>query len=213
MPVPGNIESGLEAFRRTVAPPVIDGEHYLAHRQASYDGGSTMFACWKPGYLFLTATRLLFYQGESQLFEVALADVQSVEILTRRWLSRRDCEQLVVTYQTRRGPRSVCLRTENLEKWRESIQEHIPEKTETEPTADSERPTEPTTDHGEPDTGQRSGILPATSRRDGAESTPESSHLATPWAAYEAWRGRFGSPPFLERREHAQTSDLESEIS
>ena len=134
MPVPGKIESGLEAFRRTVAPPVIDGERYLARRQASYDGGNAMFASWKPGYLLLTPTRLLFYQGETKLFEVALASVRSVEIITRRWLSRRDCEQLVVTHQTRRGPRSVCMRTEDLERWRESIQENLPEKTKTETT-------------------------------------------------------------------------------
>jgi len=222
MSVPGNIESALEAYRRTIAPPVIDGERYLKRRQASYDGGNAMFACWKPGYLLLTPTRLLFYQGESQLFEVALASVQSVEVLTRRWLTRKSCEQLVVTYQTRRGPRSVCLRTEDLKEWRECIQKNLPSQAQGVPPTPQAPPRWPT--RSSSCESDNEGILPAAAHRsdmghappmggrDEAESTPKSFPLATPWAAYEAWRGRFGFPPFWERRKPPQTSDQESEI-
>ncbi len=55
--------------------------------------------------------------------------------------------------------------------------------------------------HPPPRAGQRSGILPAASRRDEAESILKSVPLANPWAGYEAWRGIFD-----------HTSDQESEI-
>lgn len=122
MPVRGIIRSSLERHRESLGPPVIDGEKYLVYQQASLDGGNNMFASWKPGYLYLTATRLLFYQGPNKLFELPTASVRGADIVERRWISKKTCPQLAVRQETPRGESTVHLRIDDIEVWRDRLQ-------------------------------------------------------------------------------------------
>ena len=90
----GIIGSSLEKFRESIRSPVVDGEEFVARSQASFDGGNLMFASWKPGFLYLTPTRLLFYQGENKLFEVSLGSIKGIGVIERRWVSKKTCPQL-----------------------------------------------------------------------------------------------------------------------
>ena len=117
----GIIRSSLEKHRESLGPPVIDGETYLVFQQASLDGGNNMFASWKPGYLYLTATRLLFYQGPNKLFELPTGKVRGAEIVERRWISKKTCPQLAVRQETPRGESTIHLRVDDLEGWRDRL--------------------------------------------------------------------------------------------
>ena len=119
----GIIGSSLEKFRESICPPLIDGEKFLARTQACFDGGTLMFASWKPGLLYLTPTRLLFYQGDNQLFEFPRAGIKRAAVVTARWVSKKTCEQLELHVATAKGARTVRLRIEALEKWKELIKE------------------------------------------------------------------------------------------
>ena len=119
------IGSSLEQFRASIRPPVIDGEKFVARTQASFDGGNLMFASWKPGSLYLTPTRLLFYQGDNQLFELPLADIKGVAVVTARWVSKKTCEQLELRKETEKGVRKFRLRIEALQKWKRLIEERL----------------------------------------------------------------------------------------
>ena len=114
------IGSALEKHRESLRSPVIDGEKFVARCQASFDGGNLMFASWKPGFLYLTPTRLLFYQGDNQLLEIPLVSVRHVGIVQGRWVSKKTCDQLALTKETPRGTRTIHLRIDplqQLEKW------------------------------------------------------------------------------------------------
>ena len=123
----GIIGSALEKFRESVRSPLIDGEKFLARTQASLDGGNRMFASWKPGFLYLTPTRLLFYQGDNQLFELPLAGMKGVELITARWVSKKTCEQLQLRTETEKGAGTVRLRIEALERWKGLIEQRMKE--------------------------------------------------------------------------------------
>ena len=122
-PLRDKIGGSLEKFRESVRSPFIDGEEFLARSQASFDGGGLTFASWKPGFLYLTPTRLLFYQGDNQLLKVPLAGIKGVAVITGRWVSKRTCEQLQVNRETEKGIRSLHVRIEALEKWKGLIEE------------------------------------------------------------------------------------------
>lgn len=132
----GIIKSSLERHRESLGPPVIDGERYVIRQQASLDRGNNMFASWKPGYLHLTATRLLFYQGENKLLELAAEAIRGVEIVERRWVSKKTCPQLAVRRETAAGERDIHLRIENVEAWRDRVQGLVQPHDDAEPKAD-----------------------------------------------------------------------------
>jgi len=117
------IGSSLEKFRESIRSPFIDGERFAARTQASLDGGNLMHASWKPGFLYLTPTRLLFYQGDNQLFELPLASIKGVEVVTARWVSKKTCEQLELRKKTEKGTRIIRLRIEALQRWKGLIEE------------------------------------------------------------------------------------------
>ena len=119
------IGSSLEQFRASIRSPFIDGENFVARTQASFDGGNLMFASWKPGFLYLTPTRLLFYQGDNQLFEMPLASIKRVQIITARWVSKKTCEQLELRKETEKGVRTFRLRIEALQRWKGLIEERL----------------------------------------------------------------------------------------
>ena len=121
----GRIGSSLEQYRASIRPSDIDGERCHARAQASFDAGNLMFACWKPGFLYVTPTRLLFYQGENQLLEVPLADIGGVAIVTARWVSKKTCEQLELRKKTPKGLRIIRLRIEALHQWKALIEERL----------------------------------------------------------------------------------------
>ena len=121
----GIIGSSLEQFRESMRSPIIDGERFLARTQASFDAGGRMFASWKPGFLYLTPTRILFYQGENQLFALPLASIKGVEVVTARWVSKKTCEQLQLRRETEKGARTVRLRIEALEKWKGLVEQEL----------------------------------------------------------------------------------------
>jgi len=118
----GILKSSLEKYRESLGPPVIDGERHIQHQQASLDGGNKMFASWKPGYLYLTATRLLFYQGSNKLLELPTASIRGVGIVEGRWVSKKTCPQLAVRRATARGESIIHLRVDDLEAWRDRLQ-------------------------------------------------------------------------------------------
>ena len=118
----GILRSALEKHRESLGPPVIDGERYLRREQASWDGGNKMFPSWKPGYLYLCPTRLLFYQGPNKLWEVPIAVIRGVGIVERRWISKKTCPQLAVRRATDQGESTIHLRIEDIESWRDRLQ-------------------------------------------------------------------------------------------
>ncbi len=118
----GILKSALERHRESLGPPVIDGERYTRREQASWDGGNKMFPSWKPGYLYQAPTRLLFYQGPNKLWELPAEAVLGVEIVERRWISKKTCPQLAVRRATAHGESTIHLRIDDLESWRDRLQ-------------------------------------------------------------------------------------------
>lgn len=118
----GILKSALERHRESLGPPVIDGERYTRREQASWDGGNKMFPSWKPGYLYLCPTRLLFYQGANKLWEVPIAVIRGAGIVERRWISKKTCPQLAVQRATAGGERAFHLRIEDIEIWQDRLQ-------------------------------------------------------------------------------------------
>lgn len=117
----GILKSALERHRESLGPPVIDGERHLRREQASWDGGNKMFPSWKPGHLYLCPTRLLFYQGSNKSWELPAEAVLGVEIVERRWVSRKTCPQLAVRRATEQGESTIHLRVDGLEVWRDRL--------------------------------------------------------------------------------------------
>ena len=124
----GILRSALEKHRESLGPPVIDGERYTRREQASWDGGNKMFPSWKPGYLYLCPTRLLFYQGPNKLWELPAEAVLGVEIVERRWVSKKTCPQLAVRWATEQGESTYYLRIEDIESRRDRLRAIIRSK-------------------------------------------------------------------------------------
>lgn len=88
------IRSGLDMVRGMKLPSEIGGEKVLTHGQAAYDAGSISRSSWKMGFLYLTATRLIFTQGENRLFEIPLSLLSGYEIVSRNWVPGKLVQQL-----------------------------------------------------------------------------------------------------------------------
>ena len=88
------IRSGLDMLRELNLPSEIDGEKVLAHSQAAYDAGSISRSSWKMGFLYLTATRLIFTQRENRLFEIPLDSLRGLQIVSRNWVPGKLVQQL-----------------------------------------------------------------------------------------------------------------------
>ena len=121
------IGSSLEKFRESIRSPFIDSERIVARTQACFDAGNLAFASWRPGVLYLTPTRLLFYQGDNPLFRLPLNTVKDIKVVERRWVSKRTCQQLELRTEREKGARTVHLRIEPLEKWNEWIEQRVKE--------------------------------------------------------------------------------------
>ncbi|MDI6892501.1 MAG: hypothetical protein QMD08_05875 [Actinomycetota bacterium] len=88
------IRSGLDIVRELKLPPEIEGEKVLVHGQAAYDAGSISRSSWRMGFLYLTATRLIFTQGENRLFDIPLDSLNGLQIVSRNWVPGKLVQQL-----------------------------------------------------------------------------------------------------------------------
>ena len=123
----GIIGSSLEKFRESIRSPFIDGERTVARTQASVDAGNLVFALWKPGILYLTQTRLLFYQGDNPFFRLLLSTIEEIKVVERRWVSKKTCQQLELRTEPKKGARTIHLRIEPLERWNEWLEQRVKE--------------------------------------------------------------------------------------
>ncbi len=91
------VKSGLDVVREMKSPTAIQGEKVLAHSQADYDAGSSSRSWWKLGFLYLTATRLIFTQGGNRLFEIPIDLLSKLQIVDRNWIPGKVVQQLRLT--------------------------------------------------------------------------------------------------------------------
>ena len=88
------IRSGLDMVRELEVPSTIEGEKVLTHGQAAYDAGSISKSSWKMGFLYLTATKLIFTQGGNRLFEIPVDLLTGLETVSRNWIPGKLVQQL-----------------------------------------------------------------------------------------------------------------------
>ena len=86
--------SALDVLRELKLPSEIEGEKVLARSQAAYDAGSISRSWWKMGFLYLTATRLIFTQGGNRLFEIPIDSLSELQIVSRNWIPGKLVQQL-----------------------------------------------------------------------------------------------------------------------
>ena len=115
------LKSGLEMHREMETPSVIEGEEIIMSGQASYQDGMVTRTNWKPGYLYLTKERLVFMQGASRLFDVALNSLEEMSIVQRDWVPNKKVEQLHITQKNNGVSKVFYLFAKNLEEWKQII--------------------------------------------------------------------------------------------
>ncbi len=121
------IESGLQAQRRWEAPSSIDGEEVRKFEQANYDGGTKFKSTWKPGYLYLTENRALFFQGANRVVDIPIIELESITIVTRDWIPGRTAEQLCLIQRSRNVKRTFHMRMTKPEEWKDGLEETLKE--------------------------------------------------------------------------------------
>ncbi len=116
------VRSGLDLVRELKAPSAIAGEKVLAHSQAAYDAGSISRSWWKLGFLYLTATRLIFTQGDNKLLEIPLNSLSELQIVSRNWIPGKVVQQLRLIKESD-GKKSIFyLSVEKPLKWMRTIE-------------------------------------------------------------------------------------------
>ncbi len=121
------IESGLERQRQWEAPSSIDGEEVLKFGQANYDGGTRFKSTWKPGFLYLTENRALFFQGANRVVDIPVVELESIAIVTREWIPGRTAEQLCLIQRSRNVKRTFHMRMTKPEGWKDALEETLAE--------------------------------------------------------------------------------------
>ncbi len=121
------IESGLERQRQWEAPSSIDGEEVLKFGQANYDGGTRFKSTWKPGFLYLTENRAIFFQGANRVVDIPVIELESITIVTRDWIPGRTAEQLCLIQRSRNVKRTFHMRMTKPEEWKDGLEETLKE--------------------------------------------------------------------------------------
>lgn len=116
------IRSGLDMVRELNLPSEIEGEKVLAHGQAAYDAGSISRSSWKMGFLYLTATRLIFTQGENRLFEIPLGLLSGYEIVSRNWVPGKKVSQLCLIKELDGKRSNLYLSVKEPQEWMKTIE-------------------------------------------------------------------------------------------
>ncbi|MDA2929109.1 hypothetical protein MYX84_04020 [Acidobacteria bacterium AH-259-O06] len=119
------IQSALDGVRRLNMPKSIDGEPVIDGRQAAFDGGSVFRSSWKMGQLYLTKSRLLFYQGQNQIRDVQLSAIKDINVLERDWVPGRKTVQLCLIEQRGERTRKSFFSFDDADLWRDRIENLI----------------------------------------------------------------------------------------
>jgi len=127
----GSFRSGLEATRREHDRKMLGDTEILMYDHASTQGTpykirTSVNPSWKQGKLFLIPGRLLFLQGNSELFSIPIERIGKVYIVHKRWLGKSVTDQLCIE-MPRHNPFNIAVR--NAEAWKETI-ESLMEATE-----------------------------------------------------------------------------------
>lgn len=116
------ILSGLEKQRELAAPSSIGGEKVLKFGQGAYDGGTPFKSVWKPGYLYLTDRRLLFFQGDNKIADISLSSLKRIMIVERKWIPAKVVSQLCLIEENERRRRVHYISIKRLEQWKGIVQ-------------------------------------------------------------------------------------------
>ncbi|MDP8214998.1 MAG: hypothetical protein P9M10_07390 [Candidatus Euphemobacter frigidus] len=103
-------------------PKEIDGEKVIAHGQAAYDAGSISRSSWKMGFLYLTATRLVFVQGQNRLFEIPLDCLGSLQAVDRNWVPGKSVQQIQLIEESDGQKSLIFLSAKDPQEWIKSIE-------------------------------------------------------------------------------------------
>lgn len=117
------IKSGLDKHRESKAPSLIEGEKVLTFAQAAYDGGSPFKSIWKPGYLYLTKSRLFFFQGSKEVFKIPLNCLKKIMVIERDWIPGRIVEQLFLTEENNQRKKVFYIHLKKPHYWKETIED------------------------------------------------------------------------------------------
>ena len=121
------IESGLERQRQSEAPSSIDGEEVRKFGQANYDGGTRFKSTWKPGFLYLTENRALFFQGANRVVDIPVIELENITVVERDWIPGRTAEQLCLIQRSRNVKRTFHMRMTRPEGWKDALEETLKE--------------------------------------------------------------------------------------
>ena len=122
------IISGLEQQRQREAASSIDGERVRRFGQASFDGGTAFKSMWKPGVLYLTEQRLLFFQGSRRLVDVAIADLKQITVVRRNWVPGRTVDQICLMEQNTKRKRTFYMYLANPQPWKDALDKALDER-------------------------------------------------------------------------------------
>ena len=122
------IASAVEQARQQKAPKTVDGDRVIKYVQAAFDGGNALRSTWKMGSLFLTAKKLIFFQGQSRIFESDLDSIVDISLIDRDWIPGKTVEQVCLTRKKRDLKRRFYFHMKKSQSWKEKIEELINEK-------------------------------------------------------------------------------------
>lgn len=111
------IKSAVEMIRDRQIPEEIDGEKVLIYEQAAYDASNLARSTWKMGFLYLSEKKLVFFQGQTKIFEIFIDSLKSISIVERNWIPGKMIEQLRLTQETEGMKRNFYLSVKNTEQW------------------------------------------------------------------------------------------------
>ncbi|MFQ5840864.1 MAG: hypothetical protein ACE5I8_00390 [Thermodesulfobacteriota bacterium] len=112
----------MEQQRELTAPSAIEGEKIHRFGQAAFDGGSPFKSVWKPGYLYLTGKRLLFFQGERKVVEIFLRMIRGVTVIRRNFIPAKVVDQLCLIEQNGKRKRAYYFFMKKPQPWMDAVE-------------------------------------------------------------------------------------------
>ena len=120
----GIFRSALEGTRRERDRKMLGDTEILMFDQASTQGTpyrirTSVNPSWKLGKLFLIPGRLLFLQGNSELFSIPIHRIRKVYVVRRKWLGKNVTDQLCIEMP---GHNPFNIAVTNAQNWKEAIE-------------------------------------------------------------------------------------------
>jgi HSP20 family molecular chaperone IbpA len=111
----------VRATRPPLEPRLADDEQIILHSQGGYK--ENVRSAWKLGQFHLTSNRLIFSVPAGILFEVALTDIESIDVEQARFALGKWKDVIAIAYRrpTTRAASTVQIIMRDLEFWRKKL--------------------------------------------------------------------------------------------